>query len=356
MEEEPDVTVPPAPEDPAAAEDAVEDAVEDPQEATAASVFARVREALAGPQDLTLEDVADQCRLPVQIVRELFDATRWSTRPGYDERDVAYARAAARMLDIFPMHVVVRTLRTRYRAVSSIVVGDLGTVRDHVVGPALVGGAQGEELADRLGAAAEELLPLTTEQLAEDYRHVILELIDSEAVARGLQVGTGREIELAVGFVDIVDYTTMSGEVETAALDHVLASFEDLVTGAVARTEDVFLAKFIGDAAMLIASNPDPLATLLLDLVEDHQRLAEAPRRAGMACGPVLVREGDYYGAVPNMASRLTDHAEAWSLLADEDLEDRLGDAFDVERISKTTIRGIGKRQPLRVRRRRSGS
>jgi adenylate cyclase len=332
------------------------EAESDDMDGAAVNAFKQVRESLAGSGELRLEDIAEQCRLPVQILRELFDATGWSQRPGYDERDVAYAKAAARMLDYFPMHVVVRSLRTRYRAISSIVVGDLGTVRDHVVGPALVGGLDEEELADRLGTAAETLLPLITEQLAEDYRHVILELIDSEAVARGLKVGTGREIDLAVGFVDIVDYTVMSGQVDPSALDHVLAGFEDLVTAAVARTEQVLLAKFVGDAAMLVASHPEPLAGLLLELVDDHQRLAEAPRRAGMAWGPVLVREGDYYGRIPNLASRLTDVADTWSLLAAEELEERLEGSFDLERISKTSIRGIGSRRPLRVRRLRPES
>jgi adenylate cyclase len=329
-----------------------DEALDEEVESRSLHAFDRVREVLAGPATLSLAEVAEQCRLPVQILREIFDATGWSNRPGYDERDLEYARAAARLLDVFPMQVVIRSLRTRYRAISSIVVGDLGTVRDHVVAPAVLAGADPDGLAEAIGAATAELLPLITGQLAEDYRHVILQLIDSEAVARGLQVGTGREIELSVGFVDIVDYTVMSGQADPAALEHVLSGFEDLVTAAVAQTDEVLLAKFVGDAAMLVASNPEPLVSLLLDLVDDRKRLAEAPRRAGMACGPVLVREGDYYGAIPNLASRLTDHAEAWTLLAAEELEERLEGRFSVERISKTTIRGIGSRRPLRVRRR----
>lgn len=314
--------------------------------------FGHVRTVLAGSAELTLEDVAEECRLPVQILREVFDATGWSNRPGYDERDVQYARAAARLLDFFPMAVIIRSLRTRYRAITSIVVGDLGTIRDHVVGPALLGGADDEALSAALGDATTALLPLITGQLAEDYRHVLLELIDTEAVARGVQVGAGQQIDLAVGFVDIVDYTTMSGQIDAGALTHVLSSFEDLVTAAVARgNRDVLLAKFVGDAAMLVASHPEPLAELLLDIVEDKQRLAEAPRRAGMAFGPVLVREGDYYGRIPNLASRLTDQADTWSLLAAEELEERLDGLFDLERISKLTIRGVGSRRPLRVRR-----
>jgi adenylate cyclase len=315
------------------------------------AIFDDVRRILTGEPDLTLADVAEQAGLPVQILREVFAATDWESRPRYDQRDVDYARAVAQLLDVFPLATLVRTVRTRYRAVTSIVVSDLGTVRDHVLGPALRGGADPEQLAANLAEAAERILPLSTSQLAEDYRHALLRLLDSDALARGAHLEGGRELELAVGFVDIVGYTALSGRVDPVGLDHVLVSFEDLVASVVSGQDDVLLAKFVGDAAMLVASEPGPLADTLLALVDDHTRLAEAPRRAGMSAGRVLVREGDYFGAIPNLAARLTDHAYPWSLLADEQLEEVLEPTFALERIAKTSIRGIGDQRPLRVRR-----
>jgi adenylate cyclase len=314
------------------------------------AIFDDVRRILTGEPELSLGDVAEQAGLPLQILREVFAATDWETRPGYDQRDVDYARAIAQLLDIFPLATLVRTVRTRYRAVTSIVVSDLGTVRDHVLGPALRGGADPGQLAANLAEAAERILPLSTSQLAEDYRHALLRLLDSDALARGAHLEGGRELELAVGFVDIVGYTALSGRVDPVGLDHVLVSFEDLVASVVAGQDDVLLAKFVGDAAMLVASEPEPLATTLLTLVDDHTRLAEAPRRAGMSAGRVLVREGDYFGAVPNLAARLTDHAYPWSLLADEKLGEVLEPDFTLERIAKTSIRGVGDQRPLRVR------
>jgi adenylate cyclase len=313
-------------------------------------IFDEVRQILTGSPELSLAEVADQAGLPVQILREIFAATDWENRPGYDDRDVEYARAVAQLLDVFPLAALVRTVRTRYRAVTSIVVSDLGTVRDHVLGPVVHGGGDTSELAGSLAEAAERILPLSTSQLAEDYRHALLRLLDSDALARGAQLEGGRELNLAVGFVDIVGYTALSGRVDPVGLDHVLVSFEDLVASIVSGHEDVLLAKFVGDAAMLVASEPRPLAEVLLSLVDDHTRLAEAPRRAGMSAGLVLVREGDYFGAVPNLAARLTDHANPWSLLADQELEPVLQEHFDLERVSKTRIRGIGDQRPLRVR------
>lgn len=317
--------------------------------------FTEVERVVAGDPHLTLEDVARRAGLPTQILREVYDAMEWGARPAYDERDVAYAEAVVGLLEFFPLAAVIRALRTRYRAMTSIVVSDLSTVRDHVVAPALASGADPEQLSESLGRATAEMLPLITSQLSEDYRHVLLALIGTDAAAQAVRLEGGRELELTIGFVDIVGFTALSGRIDPGELDHVVSAFEDLVTAVVARTEGVLLAKFVGDAAMLVGSNPVVMANTLLDLVEDRQRLAEAPRRAGLAHGQTLVRAGDYYGPVPNLASRLTDHAHEWSLLASEDLEDTLAEVenLDAERISKVTIQGVGSRRPLKVTRRR---
>lgn len=311
--------------------------------------FEHVRRALAGQPTLSVDELSDQAGLPTQIVVEVLEAMEWDDRPGYDERDVAYLRDIATMLDHYPLEEVLRTIRVRNRAISSIVVSDLGTVRDRVVMPALAGGAEPEELADRLGRTADELVPLVTRNLAEDYRHVLLRLLDTDALARG--VGGDRELDLAVGFVDVSGYTALSGRVDPTGLDRVLSGFEDLVNSVVSEAGGVLLAKFIGDAAMLVASDVTDLIPVLLGLVEDRERLAEAPRKAGVAEGPVLVRSGDYYGPTPNLAARLTEHARPWTLLAAADLEERLDGQYDLTRIPETTLRGVGEHQPLRVRR-----
>lgn len=328
---------------------------EDVEDAEAADVdvevFSGVRDVLAGDQALSLAEVADQAGVPQQVLRELFEAMDWAEQPGYDERDVEYARDLGRLLDYYPLSTMVRTLRTRYRAMSSIVIGDLGTVRDRMIIPALAGGADAEELERALAETAKEIVPLVTRHLEDDYRHILLGLLDSEALARGIRPDGGREVELAVGFVDVEGYTALSGRIDPSGLDHVLSGFEDLVSQAVASAEHVLLAKFVGDAAMVVGPDPVNVADVLLGLVEDQTRLAEAPRRAGMAAGRVLVREGDYYGPVTNLAARLTDHARKWSLLASEDLEEHLSETFSLSGVPEVDIRGIGERRPFRVRR-----
>ncbi len=315
----------------------------------ATAVFDRVRESLVGDQELSLEEVAEQAGLPVRILEEVLEVTGWHDRPGYDQQDVEYASGIAELLDHYPLGTVLRSLRIHHRSLGQIVVSDLGTVRDQVVDAALEAGVEPDELAERLGETADTLLPLVIGTLAEHYRHILIDLLDTEAVARGVE--GGGEVELAVGFVDVVGYTTLSGQVDPGGLDRVLTSFEDLVDAAVNDTDDVMLVKFVGDAAMMVASDVAEVVETLLDLVEDRRRLAEAPRRAGLSAGSVLVRGGDYYGPVANLAARLTDHANPWSLLASEDLEEALEDDFELTEIPEISVQGFGERRPLRVRR-----
>ena len=59
--------------------------------------------------------------------------------------------------------------------------------------------------------------------------------------------------------------------------------------------------------------------------------------------------KGDYFGPSVNLATRLTDLARPWSVLAAEELVDELSDSFEVRRIRPTRIRGVGLRRPLAV-------
>lgn len=319
----------------------------------AVALFHRVREVVEGDASLTLDEVAERAQVPTQVLREVFAAMDWDDRPGYDDRDVAYADALRHILDLYPLDVVVRNIRTRYRAMTSIVVSDLGTVRDRVIAPALEAGADATDLADRLGETARDLLPLITGQLAEDYRHILVGLLDSDAVTQGAQL-QAREVDLAVGFVDLVGFTKLSRDIDPAGLDRLLGRFEELVTEAVGRIDDTRLAKFVGDAAMVVGPDPVQVTRVLLHLVDDRQQLTETPRHAGLAFGRVLVREGDFYGQVPNLASRLTDHAKRWSLLVAADLADHLERDFELSSVPPTRLHGLGEHRPHRVRTRTS--
>ncbi len=103
--------------------------------------------------------------------------------------------------------------------------------------------------------------------------------------------------------------------------------------------------KTIGDEVMYVGLTRETLAASLA--LRDAARAEELPPlRIGLAAGPVVSRDGDYFGPVVNLASRLTDLASAGEMLVPAGLRDELGadPGTDVQWIPKGVqqVRSIG--------------
>jgi adenylate cyclase len=106
------------------------------------------------------------------------------------------------------------------------------------------------------------------------------------------------------------------------------------------------VVKTIGDEVMFVAGDAASAARIALRLTERSavdELLPEA--RAGLAGGTVLAQEGDYYGPVVNLASRLVELARPGSVLVSTDLHAGLADhpALVWQRLRSRRIRDIGR-------------
>ncbi len=162
---------------------------------------------------------------------------------------------------------------------------------------------------------------------------------------------TSFEVPIAVGFLDVVGYTALSARVDPTGLNDILDAFEERAVTIVHAHDGVSIVKFLGDAVMLVAARPALLVDLMLELATEVPGLEDAPLRGGMAYGPTIVREGDYFGSSVNLAARLTDMARPWSVLVDPSLEESLAEEFEVHPTPRMHLRGFGSVQPLVVRR-----
>ena len=159
------------------------------------------------------------------------------------------------------------------------------------------------------------------------------------------QLGSGALPELTVGFVDLVGYTALSQELDGAELNALVARFEGVTYDTVARLGGR-LVKTIGDEVMFVADDPAIGLQIALELTDRTHQDELLPRaRAGMACGPALAREGDYYGAVVNLAHRLVEIARPQSIIVSAELAQALADHpdFAFQRLRSRRIRGIGR-------------
>jgi adenylate cyclase len=155
-------------------------------------------------------------------------------------------------------------------------------------------------------------------------------------------------IGMAIGFADLVGFTALSQQLSQAALADVVARFEGLAHDTVAECGGR-VVKMIGDEVMFAASDVVEAAHTSLALAEAYagdEQLRDV--RVGLAHGPVLAREGDYYGPVVNLASRMVNIARPGSVLVSTDVHDELDDnaEFAFRPLRTRYLQGIG-RVPL---------
>jgi adenylate cyclase len=112
--------------------------------------------------------------------------------------------------------------------------------------------------------------------------------------------------------------------------------------------------KTIGDEVMFVANDAETAVRVAIDLTAVTASDTLLPgARAGVACGPVLAREGDYYGPVVNLAHRLVEIARPGTVIVPGDLRDAIADRSGLEfsRLRPRRLRDIGRVEAWAVRR-----
>jgi adenylate cyclase len=158
---------------------------------------------------------------------------------------------------------------------------------------------------------------------------------------------------MAVGFADLVGYTSLTRQVDEDVLVKVISNFESVAFDVIAE-HGGRVVKTVGDEVMFVADNAAVGAEIALGLLEAIEAVEELPGlRVGVACGTVLARLGDLYGEPVNIASRLTSIARANSVLVDRDMAGAVeGDQrFRLSRVPPRPVRGYTLLHSMRLRR-----
>jgi adenylate cyclase len=189
-----------------------------------------------------------------------------------------------------------------------------------------------------------------------------MERLQNYVWRRHLAAASGRVVASAgeasqgvrvVGFADIVSFTRLSRGLTEAELAELLERFESLAADVVA-THGGRVIKSLGDALLYVADEPAQGVTIALALQDRIAEAADLPQlRIGLAYGGVLIRLGDIYGPVVNIAARLTAEARPGRVLADRDLAAALdgNPDFRLRRLKRVSVRGYDRLIPFAVRR-----
>jgi adenylate cyclase len=147
------------------------------------------------------------------------------------------------------------------------------------------------------------------------FQHHLREAIDRQRLS---QEGISRRelARVAVGFVDLVGFTSLSHRLDSRDLASLVTRFEVRAFDTTA-ARGGRVVKHIGDEVMFVALDAAAVCQIALDLTDAFTADGIEPR-GGACAGEVLVQHGDYYGPVVNLASRLTDAAVPGEVLVDE--------------------------------------
>jgi adenylate cyclase len=299
---------------------------------------------LATTDDLTVETLAERAGITPEQMRRMLralglDATSCSSE------DVAVATAAAAMYKLFPEEeMALRLLRVVGSSIRRIAEASVAAYIADVEKP----------LVDRQGTVLDharlQVVGLDgARRLAEGYprlftRH-LRDVIRLGRTAR-LQTADYSTARLAVGFVDLVGFTSLSQELTAADLSRLLDDFEARAFESAAEHGGQ-LVKHIGDEIMFIAGDAPAACEIALSLVDAFRDPhASVTPRGGLAAGDLLTRSGDYYGVEVNLASRLADIAVPQEILVSADTKrlaekDDADDAFAFEPAGRRALKGF---------------
>jgi adenylate cyclase len=192
-------------------------------------------------------------------------------------------------------------------------------------------GATELELAQAFEVLAHDAEPLFGPMVEALLRLALRHSVETEAInaverAAGTLPGAR---EVAVAFADLVGFTRLGEQMPPEDLGLVAIRLADLARDVVA--SPVQFVKTIGDAVMLVCSDPLKLLVTVLDLV-DAAAADDFPRlRVGLAFGHAVNRAGDWYGSPVNIASRVTSAAPAGTVRVIESARKAIGDPAGIE-------------------------
>lgn len=157
----------------------------------------------------------------------------------------------------------------------------------------------------------------------------------------------------AVGFADLVSYTSLSRRMNEKTLAQLVQRFENKCAEIIS-VGGGRLVKTVGDEVLYIAETPAAGAEISLALSQAFTEDEILPQaRVAMVWGRILSRLGDIYGPTVNLAARLTALADPGTVLVDSMTAAALeqDERFVLVPQKAEEVRGFGEIHPVLLQR-----
>ena len=325
---------------------------------TTSATWRSLAQSLIGEPELTAAEVATQAGVDLEQARHLWRALGFP--PVSDENRVFTRSDLAVLLGIRRLlaeqatapDVLIQLTRVIGQSLARVAEAQIAATADHLDASQLVDPAVVDATAERIRSLVPTLEPF----LGYVWRRHLLAALLRFVGGADSPSSAGRT--LVVGFADLVGFTAISQQLSERELAAMVDRFEARAYEHIPERGGR-VVKMIGDEVMFAVDDVGAAAQIALGLVEAYAGDAALPEvRVGLAWGPALSWEGDLFGPVVNLASRLVNIARPGSVLVAEDLGRQLqaDAAFTLIHLRPLEIKGIGRVRFWVLRRLASGS
>jgi len=312
-----------------------------------ASFQAVEHELLGGERRYTRTQVAERAGVDADLARTLWRALGFpdvgDEEVAFTDRDIEALETVRSLVDsgVLDEEAQLSVTRAMGQSLSRLAEWQVATITDAL--------AQAEPLKDQDPAVvARELVPVMERLIGYVWRRHL-----AATAGRVLGGGDVEARSMAVGFADLVGFTSLTRHVSEEELATLVDRFEGVAADTIAELGGR-VVKTVGDEVMFTADTADTgaeIAVALSERIGGDETLPDL--RVGVACGTVLSRLGDVYGEPVNIASRLTSAARPGSVLVDRDLAGALEEdgRWRLRRVPPRPVRGYALLHAFRLRR-----
>jgi class 3 adenylate cyclase len=304
--------------------------------------------------DETFDQASLRTGVPVEQLTQLRESLGLGTAYGHDrvrgdEQRIIESLAIQHRMG-FDFGATERFMRTMGDSLRRTAEAEAEWWRSQVLTPGLESGRSTDEIgrtweSTQLGALMDNvLLAIYHVQQTQTWTSNIVSAAAYQLAAAGIHQVAERDP--AICFLDITGYTRLTQERGDAAAAALAETLGRLVKRA-SLAHDGRPVKWLGDGVMCWFRDPGPAVAAALEMVDGVVSAGLPPAHVGVHTGPVVIQEGDYYGATVNLAARIAEYARPGEVLVSQAVvdaasrDDAVANGLSFAQIGPVDLKGV---------------